>query len=160
MSSFTEQAELAKKLYFEKLAKEEKTGYLSLEQITKQICEHVENRILQNIQNGYVVKHSGFTSTVFNKPVEVYDTFAPLELHFTYQSKYSISYIPPGESDHSDFFVVGLTSMREARALMENVVSRLQEEKILLKGRDAFFQKLNSSKSLGNLELQFLYEFE
>ena len=48
MSSFTEQAELAKKLYFEKLAKEEKTGYLSLEQITKQICEHVENRILQN----------------------------------------------------------------------------------------------------------------
>lgn len=77
MSSFTEQAELAKKLYFEKLAKEEKTGYLSLEQITKQICEHVENRILQNIQNGYVVKHSGFTGTVFNKPVEVYDTFAP-----------------------------------------------------------------------------------
>lgn len=160
MSSFSQQAELAKKLYYERLAREEKAGYASLEQIKERICEHVETRILQNIQNGYVIKRNGFAGTVFNKPVEVYDTFASLELHFSYKPKYSVSYIPPGESDHSDFFVVGLNGMREAKALMEAVVGKLQDDKILLKGRDAFFDKLNSSKSLGNLYLEFLYEFE
>lgn len=160
MSSFSEKAELAKKIYFEKLAEEERSAFPSADKIVVRICEYIENQILQNIQNGCVVKRKELVGRIFNKSMEATYTFASVEIHFNYKPRFSVNYIPPEENDNSSFFIIGVSNMQEARTLLSVIMERLEQEKILLKGKEAFWEKLNSLKSVGNVYLQFVYDLD